>query len=362
MRFSFILFIFMIGHCCIQFVSLALFRHDFSSFTVRFNLSVLVATDARLEFVSQTMKHVRAIKAYGWISSFLARIVETRAAEISRLRIVALLKAAITMLLQVTSVLMSLTTFALFTWTSDTPLTAIQAFTSLSLFSLLRAPLTVLPRVLSSLVDSLAGFERINRLMSAAELRPRRSIARDREGDGVSDSRGEFKHEHTARGTVRVNAVDFFFEDSVLISSPSATPTSTILAAPHGDRTFCRNARLFFAPGSLTVCVGNVASGKSSLLLALLGELKARPSASASASPPSSPFIDQYLHGTVAYVAQQAWIPNNTVRELICFGSAFDQQWCVSELHNVCVMSFTFLPVHFCPCESFSVSFHVPQV
>lgn len=301
-------------------------RHRHS--TVRFNLSVLVATDARLEFVSQTMKHVRAIKAYGWIASFADRIVDARASEIARLRIVALLKALITMLLQVTSVLMSLTTFALFTWTSDTPLTAIQAFTSLSLFSLLRAPLTVLPRVLSSLVDSLAGFERINRLMSAAELRPRRSMVRDREGDNRRGKSTQL-HAHIARGTVRVDAVDFFFENSSPTTSASATPTSTILAASRGDRTFVRNARLFFPPGSLTVCVGNVASGKSSLLLALLGELQALPSASSASSLSHSPFVDQYLHGTVAYVAQQAWIPNNTVRELICFGCAFDQQWCV---------------------------------
>jgi ATP-binding cassette subfamily C (CFTR/MRP) protein 1 len=313
----------------ILFVSPWILRHRRP--TVRFNLSVLVATDARLEFVSQTMKHVRAIKAYGWIASFADRIVETRAAEIARLRIVALLKALITILLQVTSVLMSLTTFALFTWTSDTPLTAIQAFTSLSLFSLLRAPLTVLPRVLSSLVDSLAGFERINRLMSAAELRPRRNIARDHRGG--DNRRGKSMHSKSrpqiARGTVRVDAVDFFFEESLPISSSSATPTSTNLAASRGDRAFVRNAQLHFSPGSLTVCVGSVASGKSSLLLALLGELKARPSASSAASLSHSLFVDQYLHGTVAYVAQQAWIPNNTVRELICFGSAFDQQWCV---------------------------------
>lgn len=58
------------------------------------------------------------------------------------------------------------------------------------------------------------------------------------------------------------------------------------------------------------VC-GSVGSGKSSLLSAILGQMhlvKGRVS----------------IDGSFAYVSQQAWIMNSTLRENITFGGEFD--------------------------------------
>ena len=59
--------------------------------------------------------------------------------------------------------------------------------------------------------------------------------------------------------------------------------------------------------------VGPVGSGKSSYIQALLGEL---PKVSGSLS----------ISGTQAYVAQEAFIVNTTVRENIIFGKEFDMK------------------------------------
>jgi hypothetical protein len=45
-----------------------------------------------------------------------------------------------------------------------------QAFTTMSLFSILRLPLTALPKVLSGIVDAMACFPRVERLMDADEV------------------------------------------------------------------------------------------------------------------------------------------------------------------------------------------------
>lgn len=63
----------------------------------------------------------------------------------------------------------------------------------------------------------------------------------------------------------------------------------------------------------LVAVVGSVGSGKSSLLSAYLGEmdkLKGRVN----------------TNGSIAYVSQQAWIQNATLRDNITFGKAFDQK------------------------------------
>uniref|UniRef100_A0A8D3D247 Multidrug resistance-associated protein 1 n=1 Tax=Scophthalmus maximus TaxID=52904 RepID=A0A8D3D247_SCOMX len=66
--------------------------------------------------------------------------------------------------------------------------------------------------------------------------------------------------------------------------------------------------------GSLVAVVGHVGSGKSSLLSALLGEMDKLEGTVA-------------IKGLVAYVPQQAWIQNATLRDNIVFGQEWREAW-----------------------------------
>jgi ABC-type bacteriocin/lantibiotic exporter with double-glycine peptidase domain len=70
------------------------------------------------------------------------------------------------------------------------------------------------------------------------------------------------------------------------------------------------NISLDVKPNKLIAIVGKVGSGKSSLLSALLGEMS---------------LIEGQtkIRGSLAYVPQQAWIQNATVRANILFGKEF---------------------------------------
>lgn len=74
-----------------------------------------------------------------------------------------------------------------------------------------------------------------------------------------------------------------------------------------------RDLNLTVERGSLTAVVGIVGSGKSSLISAILGEMELVSGEVA-------------LEGSVAYVAQQAWIRNETVRDNILFQSRYNQR------------------------------------
>ncbi|KAF9397367.1 Canalicular multispecific organic anion transporter 2, partial [Podila epigama] len=63
---------------------------------------------------------------------------------------------------------------------------------------------------------------------------------------------------------------------------------------------------------SLTAIVGRVGQGKTSLLNAIIGDMYRRQG-------------DVIVYGRMAYVAQQAWIVNATLKDNIIFGNAFDQ-------------------------------------
>lgn len=83
--------------------------------------------------------------------------------------------------------------------------------------------------------------------------------------------------------------------------------------APAGDSRFTlHDVDLYVPRGKLVAVVGPVGSGKSTLLSSILGEV-----------PRSKG--DLYRTGSVAYVAQQAWILNATLRSNVTFGGEDDE-------------------------------------
>uniref|UniRef100_A0A4W5RE99 ABC-type glutathione-S-conjugate transporter n=1 Tax=Hucho hucho TaxID=62062 RepID=A0A4W5RE99_9TELE len=76
---------------------------------------------------------------------------------------------------------------------------------------------------------------------------------------------------------------------------------------------FVLSINLMVPQGSLLAVVGHVGCGKSSLVSALLGEMEK---------------LEGHIsiRGSVAYVPQQAWIQNATLRDNILFGKAYNEQ------------------------------------
>ncbi|KZS96534.1 P-loop containing nucleoside triphosphate hydrolase protein [Sistotremastrum niveocremeum HHB9708] len=79
------------------------------------------------------------------------------------------------------------------------------------------------------------------------------------------------------------------------------------------------DGELEFHTGSINLICGPTASGKTSLLMALLGEMYFQPSL------PTGTF-NLPREGGVAYAAQETWVLNETIRENILFGSPYDKE------------------------------------
>lgn len=98
--------------------------------------------------------------------------------------------------------------------------------------------------------------------------------------------------------------------------NPSFTNASFSWVPPESDSNAfqLRDLNVTFSKGELNVIVGPIGSGKSSLLLALLGEMRHL-----------SGEFHLPRHQGVAYVSQTAWLQNATIRDNILFGSDFDE-------------------------------------
>lgn len=70
-------------------------------------------------------------------------------------------------------------------WTSDEPLTAERAFVALSLFNILRFPLSMLPFVITSVVQANVSIKRLGSYLQYEELDPDNLEVRDQAAVGM---------------------------------------------------------------------------------------------------------------------------------------------------------------------------------
>jgi ABC-type uncharacterized transport system fused permease/ATPase subunit len=75
---------------------------------------------------------------------------------------------------------------------------------------------------------------------------------------------------------------------------------------------------VIFARGKLNMITGSTGSGKTSLLLALLGEMHYVPIGPGS-------WVNIPRDGGIAYCAQESWVQSLTIRDNILFGKAYDE-------------------------------------
>lgn len=95
-------------------------------------------------------------------------------------------------------------------------------------------------------------------------------------------------------------------EDALLVDASSDPITLNSVTVSDGSRDILSDISLTLPASSLTICCGQVGSGKSVLSRVLLGEML-----------PTSGKISR-SHSAIGYCDQTAWIPSGTVRDIVC--------------------------------------------
>jgi ATP-binding cassette subfamily C (CFTR/MRP) protein 4 len=93
-----------------------------------------------------------------------------------------------------------------------------------------------------------------------------------------------------------------------------------------GNTVILQGISLTLHPGELLMVVGAVGSGKSSLLCALLGELKLQSGSVVNACRPGIGGATSAIGGsTIGYASQRPWIVKGSLRDNILFGTPLEQ-------------------------------------
>ncbi|XP_017473670.1 PREDICTED: multidrug resistance-associated protein 1 isoform X3 [Rhagoletis zephyria] len=232
--------------------------------------------DERVKLMNEVLSGIKVLKLYAWEPSFENQVLRIREKEIATLKSTAYLNAGTSFLWSCAPFLVSLVTFATYVLIDENNiLDATKIFVSLSLFNILRFPLIMLPMLISNMVQTQVSVQRINKFMNSEELDPN-SVQHDpKECDPLIIRKGKFSW-------------------------------------GEGEETL-KNIDMTVRKNTLCAVVGTVGSGKSSLIQALLGEMDKL-----------SGRVNTV--GSIAYVPQQAWIQNATVRDNILFGLEYDRK------------------------------------
>ncbi|KAI0128475.1 P-loop containing nucleoside triphosphate hydrolase protein [Xylariales sp. AK1849] len=239
--------------------------------------------DARSRLIAEIINNMKSIKLYAWSTAFMNKLNHVRNdMELQNLRKIGAGQAFANFTWSTTPFLVSCSTFAIFVWTHDIPLTTDIVFPALALFNLLTFPLAVLPMVITSIIEATVAVGRLTEYLAAEEV----------QSDAI-----EIGPAAEERG-----------EEAVAIHD------ATFSWNRHESKSVLRDIQFLAHKGELTCVVGRVGAGKSSLLQSILGDLwKEKGNVKA--------------NGTIAYVAQQPWIMNATVKENIIFGHRYDSNF-----------------------------------
>ncbi|EPS71658.1 hypothetical protein M569_03101, partial [Genlisea aurea] len=243
--------------------------------------------DERIRMTAELLTHIHTLKMYAWEPLFARWLMKTRSSEVEYLSTRKYLDAWCVFFWATTPTLFSLFTFGLYTLMGH-QLDAATVFTCLALFNNLIAPLNSFPWVINGLIDATISMRRLSKYLSCYENYRTAEFA----------SPSSSTHD------------DHNFEESVLsINSASCTWSSY-------DEDFdlvLDNVNLTVPKGSMVVIVGEVGSGKSSLLSMILGETRLVNGST-------------FISGSKSYVPQIPWIISGTIRDNILLGNHYDSR------------------------------------
>uniref|UniRef100_A0A7N8XKX3 ATP-binding cassette, sub-family C (CFTR/MRP), member 8 n=1 Tax=Mastacembelus armatus TaxID=205130 RepID=A0A7N8XKX3_9TELE len=294
--------------------------------------STLEYSSERLKKTNELLRGIKLLKLYAWEHIFCDSVEETRCKELTSLQAFALYTSISIFMNAAIPIAAVLTTFVVHVHISeDADLSPAVAFASLSLFHILVTPLFLLSSVVRSTVKALVSVQKLSEFFSSDEIgeeqEPRVMLT------SASSNHNQNKYQAVPLKVVnrkrppRDDWNNYSLQGDHEGDGPSQDVdqdicikiTSGYFTWTDGPPTLS-NVDIKIPFGKLTMIVGQVGCGKSSLLLAALGEMqRVSGTVTWNSLPPLDSEGDERKRGAVAYASQKPWLLNATVVENITF-------------------------------------------
>uniref|UniRef100_A0A8C9AJL8 ATP-binding cassette sub-family C member 5 n=1 Tax=Prolemur simus TaxID=1328070 RepID=A0A8C9AJL8_PROSS len=327
-----------------------------SRLTAYFRRKCVAATDDRVQKMNEVLTYIKFIKMYAWVKAFSQSVQKIREEERRILEKAGYFQSITVGVAPIVVVIASVVTFSVH-MTLGFDLTAAQAFTVVTVFNSMTFALKVTPFSVKSLSEASVAVDRFKSLFLMEEVHmiknkpasphikiemKNATLAWDSSHASVQNSpkltpkmkkdkraaRGKKEKvrqlQRTEHQAVLAEQKGHLLLDSDERPSPEEEEGKHIhLGSLRLQRTLY-SIDLEIEEGKLVGICGSVGSGKTSLISAILGQMTLLEGSIA-------------ISGTFAYVAQQAWILNATLRDNILFGKEFDEERYNAVLNSCCL-------------------------
>ena len=271
----------------------------------KYQKKVMAATDKRIHTTNEVLQNIRIIKFFAWEHRFSTLVNEKRSVELKALRSKYILWAFAVAVWNTVPVIITFFSFLVYTLVEKKPLYPSIAFTAISLFTILRVPLDQLGDMIAHVLETKVSVDRVEEFLNEEETEKYEQLKHDNIDEDGNKIIG-FKNATFSWGGKETSEEDI----------------STAFRLMDVD--------IKFEIGHLNIIAGPTGSGKTSLLMALLGEMtmiKGKVFLPGGYSREDvRPDPETGLTETVAYCAQQAWLVNANIKENILFATPFDEK------------------------------------
>ncbi|ELU07544.1 hypothetical protein CAPTEDRAFT_219745 [Capitella teleta] len=272
---------------------------------MKFRAEAVVLTDKRVRQMTEYISNMKFIKMYTWEKPIAKILKDLRQLERRTLEKVnmALSVAFITAGMVVAmATMLTLMAFVL----SGHQLNGVTAFTYVILYASIQEKMELTSMAIKAFSEY---FVASNRIQNALLL--------------TTSESGVVQHPQPSDYVVEMNNASFSWPQTKSIFSEEQQEIQidqnqgeTEKLNPNGegrDKRVLSHIDLNVSKGDVVGIVGTVGSGKTALLSAILGQMEMTEG-------------EAFVSGSFAYVPQQAWIFNSTLRENILLGSAMEQE------------------------------------
>eukprot|EP00854_Cymbomonas_tetramitiformis_P027085 gene27085-33319_t len=269
-----------------------------------------VLADKRNTVLNESLQGVRTVKLLSWERFIGSRVAKLRAVELKNLHSAAFHRAVQAFFSFGLPTLATVATFIVYEYLGN-DLDAGTVFTCVGLFEYLGMSLIILPNLINELRRMHVSVTRIQGFL--------------RETDNYQPSLSS-----ADCGVVRVTRGSFFWQEETeepeekvagVVAAGTEAAVKTRSTEPSAQPLTLRNINFEAKKGELVAVVGTVGSGKTTLGQAILGLV--------SSTNDSKVFVG----GRTAFVAQTAFVMNDSIRENIIFGGEMNEAWykrCIS--------------------------------
>jgi ATP-binding cassette, subfamily C (CFTR/MRP), member 1 len=273
------------------------------------NRTMVKYTDERVRATNEALQGIQSVKMFAWETNFANMVNKSRQQELSTLRRVAFLRGFSRAFISALPGLVAAASFVVYALT-NTNITASTLFAALVAFDQLRFPLLFYPMALANLAQASVSAGRLQKFLEMSEIDDRNI------GSGI------YERKQAVDGKIVLEKATVYWNDpSVPLENSTVHSKKSDTSDEEDDdansvrypKPILKDVSFTVETGKLCAVVGRVASGKSTLASAILGEALLE-----------SGTIS--LQGRTAYAAQSPWILNASLRDNILFGRPYDRE------------------------------------